>query len=590
MSLFSPADTSASDADHAHPLQTSLEVPPHADLVEAVFDALPIGISVHAEDGLCVYRNAAAVCLGGTDGNAMPTGAAQPGGVGAGTLLETPGPAQANAFEIVTETRIRPLQIGDAHYALRTVQDVTAQRRTERELFDRAFLDDLTGLPNRALLQQSLETLISQAGPDTTFALAFIDLDNFKHINDYYSHAVGDALLYKLGRRLSDMLRPNDLLARIGGDEFMLLLSPFNDIEHLQADIDAVVERLKQPFFIDGHEIFASASMGVSIFPDHGRSYDTLRRNADSAMYRVKSGVKGGAILFNQSMGHAATARMALEQRLRLAIRDRRFCCAVQPKVDLRTHEVTGVEVLLRWRDEQGLIQAPGDFVGLAVELGLMDEITYLVLEETMRVIDAIDSAFGPHISISLNVAAKQAEDVAFMTLFADALAATGCPERFFVELTEEAFMAKGRFQTDVLPKLRAIGARISIDDFGVGFSSLAALADITADELKIDRSFITEIHRRPRSQCVLRAIESLGNGLGMSIIAEGVETFEELAYLQSATRIRYAQGYYFARPMLLESLDGQRLVFQDRAAALNREAAPIRGSMSRSGAGRARF
>ncbi len=176
------------------------------------------------------------------------------------------------------------------------------------------------------------------------------------------------------------------------------------------------------------------------------------------------------------------------------------------------------------------------------------------------------------------------------MTMFTEALAATGCPERFFVELTEEAFMAKGRFQAEVLPQLRAIGARISIDDFGVGFSSLAALADITADELKIDRSFITEIHRRPRSQCVLRAIELLGNGLGMSIIAEGVETFEELAYLQTATRIHHAQGYYFARPMLLESLDGQSLSFQDRPAASNREAAPIRGSMARAGAVRARL
>jgi EAL domain-containing protein (putative c-di-GMP-specific phosphodiesterase class I) len=263
--------------------------------------------------------------------------------------------------------------------------------------------------------------------------------------------------------------------------------------------------------------------------------------------------VKGGAILFDASMGHAATARMAHEQRLRLAIRDRRFCCAFQPKVDLRTHAVVGLEVLLRWRDEQGLIQAPGDFVSLAVELGLINEITHLVLAETMRLIEDIDRVFGEQATISLNVAAKQAEDIKFMLAFIDALSATGCPKRFMIELTEEAFFAKSRFQSEVLPKLRSIGTKVSIDDFGVGYSSLAALADITADEIKIDRSFITDIHRRPRSQSVLRAIESLSHALGMSITAEGVETFEELAYLEMATSIHHAQGYFFSKPLMLD-------------------------------------
>ena len=552
----------------------------HAGLIEAVFDALPFGISVHAEDGRCVLSNAAARELGDRSTVGRPSAAGpSPGAEDRRTAAPSTGTADG---ALVTETRIRPIEMADALYALRTTHDVTDQRRIERELFDRAFLDDLTGLPNRALLQQSTESLIDQAGPDTAFALAFIDLDNFKHINDYYSHAVGDALLVKLGARLSAMLQPTELLARIGGDEFVLLLTPVADQARLKADVDAIVERLKQPFFIDGHEIFASASIGVSLYPQHGRSYDMLRRNADSAMYRVKSGVKGGAMLFDQSMGHAATARMALEQRLRLAIRDRRFCCAVQPKVDIRTHDVVGVEVLLRWRDEHGLIQAPGDFVGLAVELGLIDEIAHLVLNETMRVIGEIDAAFGPSVSISLNVAAKQAEDVPFMQSFTEALAATGCSERFFIELTEEAFLKTSRFQSEVLPMIRNVGARISIDDFGVGYSSLATLADITADEIKIDRSFITEIHRRPRSQCVLRAIESLALGLGMSVIAEGVETFEELAYLQSATRIHLAQGYYFARPMLLDSLDGQRHSFRERPQVAARDAVAFRGSSPR--------
>lgn len=569
------------------PGNPQIDFPARIGLAEVVLDALPFGIALHAEDGSCVYRNAAAVALGS---GTVTAASVALGGSPDSSSLEHRVVHVSGQPEVETEARIWPISAGGEHFALRTILDVTRQRQVERNLFERAFLDELTGLPNRALIEQSTEGLIAQAGAETGFALAFIDLDNFKHINDYYSHAVGDALLVKLGARLSTMLRPSELLARIGGDEFVLLMTPVIDVAQVQSDIDAIVERLKQPFFIDGHEIFASASIGVSIYPEHGESYDILRRNADSAMYRVKSGIKGGAVLFKRGMEHSATARMALEQRLRLAIRDRRFCCAVQPKVEMASHEVVGVEVLLRWRDEQGLIQAPGDFVGLAVELGLMDEITHLVLEETMRVVDAIDAAFGPQVSISLNVAAKQAEDVAFMASFAEALAATGCPERFFIELTEEAFMAKGRFQAEVLPLLRRMGTRISIDDFGVGYSSLAALADITADEIKIDRSFITEIHRRPRSQCILRAIESLGHGLGMSVIAEGVETFEELAYLQSATRIHYAQGYYFAKPMLLESLGGEHLLFTDRPPSLTRDLSPARGVQARVSGGRTRF
>jgi EAL domain-containing protein (putative c-di-GMP-specific phosphodiesterase class I) len=198
-------------------------------------------------------------------------------------------------------------------------------------------------------------------------------------------------------------------------------------------------------------------------------------------------------------------------------------------------------------------LQAPGTFIDLATELGLIDRLTHLVLDEIMGSIDQIDSMFGRHASISINVAAKQAGNLEFMHSFAHALEATGCAKRFMVEVTEDAFLEKSEFQTEILPLLRKIGVAVSIDDFGVGYSSLSALADITADELKIDRSFITDIHKRPRSQSILKAIESLSEALGMTVVAEGIETFEELAYLQAATKIRYGQGFYFAKPVLLD-------------------------------------
>jgi EAL domain-containing protein (putative c-di-GMP-specific phosphodiesterase class I) len=290
-------------------------------------------------------------------------------------------------------------------------------------------------------------------------------------------------------------------------------------------------------------------------------------------------------VFFDSSMESEALTRMATEQSLRLAILDKRFCCAFQPKVDIRNLEIKGIEALVRLRNDDGVIQAPSTFINLAVELGLIDELTHLVLAEIMKSIDLIDETFGATASISINVAAKQAGNPEFMRAFARAIEETGCPTRFMVEVTEDAFVAKTHFQDDILPMFRALGVGISIDDFGVGYSSLSALADITADEIKIDRSFITDIHKRPRSQGILRAIESLSEALGMTVIAEGVETFEELAYLQAATKIRYAQGYYFSKPIFLEELQPQARTSSDvRSAPSARPAADPRPAYSRAG------
>jgi len=234
--------------------------------------------------------------------------------------------------------------------------------------------------------------------------------------------------------------------------------------------------------------------------------------------------------------------------------------------------DIKGIEALVRLRDDQGVIQAPGTFINLAVELGLIDELTHLVLAEIVKSIDLINETFGADTTISINVAAKQAGNPEFMRPFAEALEATGYPKRFMIEVTEDAIVAKTHFQTEILPIFRRLGVGISIDDFGIGYSSLSALADITADEIKIDRSFITDIHKRPRSQGILRAIESLSEALGMTVIAEGIESFEELAYLQAATKIRYAQGFYFSRPIFLEELKpAVRILSDTRVSSASR-------------------
>jgi predicted signal transduction protein with EAL and GGDEF domain len=345
------------------------------------------------------------------------------------------------------------------------------------------------------------------------------------------------------------------MLARISGDEFLLLLNPIQSQHEVAEYIQVTLQRLRAPFFIEGSEIFTSTSIGVSLYPEHGPSCDVLCQNAGIAMYRVKNDGKDAAAFFNASMEREALARMKVEQSLRLAILENRFCCAFQAKVNIRTQDIKGIEALVRLRDNDGVIHAPGTFIHLAVELGLIDELTHLVLAEIVKSIDLINENFGADTTISINVAAKQAGNPEFMRPFAEALEATGYPRRFMIEVTEDAFVGKTHFQADILPIFRRLGVGISIDDFGVGYSSLSALADIIADEIKIDRSFITDIHKRPRSQGILRAIESLSEALGITVIAEGIESFEELAYLQAATNIRYAQGFYFSRPIFLEEL-----------------------------------
>jgi c-di-GMP phosphodiesterase Gmr len=546
--------------------QHQAEFAPGTDpgLLKEILRLLPAGVTVQDEDGrFLLINDAAAAQLGlaagqGDDLAAKHLNERRGAGLellraGRAAVAEAVG-AGSNGGQILLSAH-RPVSIGGRKLLLSCSADISEQKAVEDHLFRSAYFDSLTGLPMRRVIEHRVQSLIQRYEPGNSFALAFLDVDNFKHINDYYGHSVGDALLIEVAKRLGLNLRETDMLSRISGDEFLLLLAPVDSEEEVADYVEATLQRLKAPFFIDGSEIFASTSIGVSLFPDHGRNYEALLQNADIAMYRVKNDGKGAIAFFDTSMEREALLRMKIEQSLRHAILEKRFFCAFQPKVDIRTKEVKGVEALVRLRDDDGVIQAPGTFIELAAELGLIDELTHLVLAEIVRSIDLINETFGPTATISINVAAKQADSPAFMRAFAEALDATGFPRRFMIEVTEDAFVTKTRFQNEVVPILRKLGVGISIDDFGIGYSSLSALADITADEIKIDRSFIKDIHLRPRSQGILRAIESLAEALGMTMVAEGIETFEELAYLQAATRIRYAQGFYFAYPIFLEEL-----------------------------------
>lgn len=540
-------------------------------LLKVILNHLPISLTVQDGSGRFVLANAIAAAdlamsaerlVGKSPADFLSASEAQSrweweqSVIAGGRTITAEARVQDADGERILLTSHTPVTIPNNTLLISSSVDITARKEIERQLTERAHIDNLTGLPDRVRIERHVDGLIGEY-PENTFALAFIDLDNFKHVNDYYSHAIGDALLVKFSDRIQRRLRAGDMLARISGDEFVLLLCGYPNKESIAERIEQLLADVKNPFYIEGFEIFSSCSVGVSFYPAHGVSYDVLRRNADGAMYGAKGRAKGTAVYFDDGLGKAIATRMEAEQRLRLAIRDSRFVCAFQPKIDIHTHEVKGFETLVRWRDSDGEIHPPGQFIGLAIELGLINPITNFVLTETLRSIDRLDAAYGSDTSISINVGAKQAGDLGFMRALTETIRDSAHAGRLIIELTEDAIVEKGIFQAEVLPMLRELGVRISIDDFGTGYSSLSALADITADEIKIDRSFITRIHERPRSQSVLKAIESLAQSLGMSMVAEGVESAEELIYLQTASRIRLAQGFYFSKPVYLQEIDG---------------------------------
>ena len=433
--------------------------------------------------------------------------------------------------------------------------------QSRAELSYRANHDELTELPNRAFMHELVQEALAACDGEQKIALAFVDVDDFKRVNDLYSHSVGDQVLRQVAARIRSVIRQDDVVGRISGDEFVILFRGYKSLEDVRGTADRLVCELKRPFAVDGYDLGVSATFGIALYPDHGSSYDDLRRAADIAMYTAKDVAKGSVSYFTDEMGSVAMAQMRLEEQLRSAITHRRFRCAFQPKFDLTSMKVIGFEALVRWVDEQGKIHQPLSFLDASARFGLLDEVSMLVVDEVLGSIASLDRSYGAQTQISLNVSARQISNPAFMDQLIDRLASSPWCRRVMLEATEEAFIEPDILGNAVIPKLREAGIRLSIDDFGRGYSSLATLADIPADEVKVDRAFITDIDRRSRNQSVLKAIESLCGALGMTVIAEGIETQAELDYLLDRTSIRIGQGFLLDRPFFIEDrLDPGRL------------------------------
>jgi diguanylate cyclase (GGDEF)-like protein/PAS domain S-box-containing protein len=432
--------------------------------------------------------------------------------------------------------------------------DVSVARALGAEMSHMAQHDILTNLPNRTLLQDRLSQAIVTANRnDSRIAILFLDLDGFKHINDSLSHAVGDRLLQLVAKRLLAAVRTSDTVCRLGGDEFVILLSEVAHEGDAGVKAGKILSALSAPFEMEQITLRVTASVGVTTYPEDGRSAELLIRNADLAMYQAKEKGRNNYQFFEKGMNVRAVERQAIEGDLRCALERDEFVMHYQPKIDLKTGEITGVEALLRWQHPVRGLVGPMKFISVAEDCGLMLPIGKWVLRESCRQAKAWQDSGLPLIEMAVNVSSVEFRNDQFLGSISTILKETGLePGYLELELTESVLMQHAEFTVPVLQKLKAMGVRLAIDDFGTGYSSLSYLRQFPIDTLKVDQSFIHEINADTDEATIISAVINMGCRLKHRVIAEGVETAEQLAFLR-AHGCDEGQGYYFARPMPAE-------------------------------------
>ncbi len=523
-----------------------------------LFDRNPLAMLVHdPETGKILKANASACRLFGFtppemdgldtrcvfSGEEWPAAARMlegdtPAGDACWQMVKRGGEAvEANVSTHVSVLDERPVTIA-------SIFDVTERRRIERRMEHMARHDELTGLANRSHCRERLRDRVGSASPAETVTLSLIDLDNFKTVNDTYGHHFGDALLTDAARRMRELVPPGALLCRIGGDEFAVIFSG-STRTHAELVSKAIVARLCEPFHIHGNTLHIGATVGIAAAPFDSSDPETLMRYADLALYAAKAERRGSCRSFEVAMDEAAQAKSRLETDLRKAVQEGELEVYYQPLLNLETGAVECCEALLRWNHAERGQVSPEVFVPLAEELGLIDKLGRFVLQTACR--EA--TRWPEQIRVSVNVSPVQFRNGNLLSTVINALANSGLDaERLELEITEAVLMEQGPRPAAIIRNLRAFGIGISLDDFGTGYSSLSYLLNYPFTKIKIDKSFILNLHEEASSRAVIRAVIGLGRSLGLAVAAEGIESDVEREYLRSEGCTQ-GQGFLFGRP-----------------------------------------
>ncbi len=431
--------------------------------------------------------------------------------------------------------------------------DMTERKQAEDKIRIQANYDPLTSLPNRNLFMDRLLRAIARSQrEETSMALLFIDLDRFKFINDSFGHTVGDRLLVKVAQLLKGCIRASDTIARFGGDEFAIILSPIYGDKNAARVATTILEKLNCPIDLDGYEAVPNASIGICLYPKDGENEELLLKNADIAMYRAKEEGRNTYQFFTQEMQQSAQERMLLERDLRIAIDDGKLYAVYQPQMHCASGKVGGLEVLMRWETAEGKPAIPpSTFIPLAEETGLIIPMgKWILLQACKQYRLWWNNGMAPDY-IAVNVSGAQFKDSGFIDMLEEILQETGMkPHHLELELTESMLMEDHEYAVSILERLHKSGFKLSIDDFGTGYSSLAYLKAFPMDNLKIDQSFIKDILTNGDNAAIVQAIINLGHTLNMRLVVEGVETKSQMDLLKSY-KVDYIQGYHYSKPMI---------------------------------------
>jgi diguanylate cyclase (GGDEF)-like protein/PAS domain S-box-containing protein len=433
--------------------------------------------------------------------------------------------------------------------------DLTERKQSDDYIYHLAHHDALTGLPSRTLLRDRLEVAVERGKRfQSLFSVLMIDLDNFKRVNDSLGHQAGDAVLREVGDRLKRCLRKVDTIARFGGDEFVVLLTELRSRAHAEIVARKIMAAVSAPIQIGTHDITVTASIGLSMFPDSSEP-DELIKHADIAMYRSKALGRNDLAVFTPGLGQELMERLKMESALRTALDKKEFFLLYQPQVSLKTGELTGVEALIRWRNPVLGLVMPSDFIPVAEETGLIISIGAWALRTACDEIAQMQVDLRRKLMVAVNLSPRQVHQKDFMLTLEDALHESGLPPSSLeVEITEHLLMRDSEESLEIIEQLQSRGITIAIDDFGTGFSNMSYITRFRIDRLKIDRSFIDRCAEDQNSLAVTTAIIALAHSLKMNVVAEGVETQEQVRILRDL-KCDYAQGYLFARPLTLADL-----------------------------------